>query len=227
MIYKLPEKDTFFPDPNLAEEDGLLAVGGDLSPLRLLNAYANGIFPWFNPEDPILWWSTNPRLVLFPKDFIARKSLMQTIRNKGFVVKFDFDFEKTINNCSTACRNDDLGTWISDDIKESYIELYKLGFAHSVEIYKDNEQIGGLYGVQVGSVFSGESMYSNVRDTSKIALYYLCQNALRFNVEMIDSQTTTNHMLTMGAKEINRDKYLQFLNNSISIYNVEPSRWNV
>ncbi len=219
-IYKLPESEVYFPDPNLAEDDGMLAVGGDLSTLRLITAYANGIFPWYNPEDPILWWSTNPRLVLFPKDFIARKSLMQTIRNKGYIIKFDTDFETTINNCSTARRNDDLGTWISNEIKEAYIKLFELGFAHSVEVYKDNIQVGGLYGVQVGSVFSGESMYSNVRDTSKVALYYLCKNAEKLNIEMIDSQTTTKHMITLGAKEISRIEYLDFLRNSIDKYGI-------
>ena len=223
-IYKLPESEVYFPDPNLAEEDGMLAVGGDLSPLRLITAYANGIFPWYNPEDPIIWWSTNPRLVLFPKDFIARKSFMQTIRNKGFVVKFDSDFETTINNCSTARRNDDLGTWISDEIKEAYIKLHELGYAHSIEVYKDNVQIGGLYGVQVGSVFSGESMYSNVRDTSKVALYYLCKNAEKLNIEMIDSQTTTQHMITLGAKEISRTEYLDFLRNSIDKYGIMANK---
>ena len=223
-IYKLPDSEVYFPDPNLAEDDGMLAVGGDLSPLRLITAYANGIFPWYNPEDPIIWWSTNPRLVLLPKDFIARKSLMQTIRNKGFVVKFDFDFKTTINNCSTARRNDDLGTWISDEIKEAYIKLHELGYAHSIEVYKDNVQVGGLYGVQVGSVFSGESMYSNVRDTSKVALYYLCKNAEKLNIEMIDSQTTTQHMITLGAKEISRTKYLDFLRNSIDKYGIMANK---
>ena len=223
-IYKLPDSEVYFPDPNLAEEDGMLAVGGDLTPLRLITAYANGIFPWYNPEDPILWWSTNPRLVLFPKDFIARKSLMQTIRNKGFVVKFDSDFETTINNCSTARRNDDLGTWISDEIKEAYIKLFELGYAHSIEVYKDNIQVGGLYGVQIGSVFTGESMYSNVRDTSKVALYYLCKNAETLNIEMIDSQTTTQHMITMGAKEIPRTQYLDFLRNSIDKYGIMANK---
>lgn len=222
-IYQLPEKETYFPDPNLAEEDGMLAIGGDLSPIRLITAYSNGIFPWYNPEDPILWWSTNPRLVLFPKDFIARKSLMQTVRNKGFVVKFDSDFETTINNCSTARRIDDAETWISEEIKQAYIRLFELGFAHSIEVYKDNIQVGGLYGVQVGSVFSGESMYSNVRNTSKVALYFLCKNASKLNIEMIDSQTTTQHMTTLGAKEISRTEYLDFLRESIDKFGINPN----
>jgi leucyl/phenylalanyl-tRNA--protein transferase len=214
-IFQLPKNDIYFPDPNLAENDGFLAVGGDLSPIRLLNAYANGIFHWFNPNDEILWWSTNPRLVLYPNDFIARKSLMQSIKNKGFIVKFDNDFETTINNCATARRKENLGTWISNEIKTSYLKLFEMGFAHSVEVYKDNIQVGGLYGVQIGTVFSGESMYSNIRDTSKIALYNLCQNANKFNIEIIDSQTVTKHMITLGAKKITRQEFLNFLRNSL------------
>jgi len=205
-----------FPNPELAEEDGLLAIDGDLSIHRLLNAYANGIFPWFNPDDPILWWSPDPRFVIFPNEFKASKSLRQKIRNSGYNVKYDNNFASVINNCAIAKRKQEDGTWITTEMEEAYINMHKIGVAHSVEVYDKDELIGGLYGVQIGTVFTGESMFSIKPDASKIALYTLCQNVEKFGIELIDVQMPTEHLKSLGAKGIKRSEFLKYLEGSFN-----------
>lgn len=218
-VYRLPEDAIYFPDPNLAEEDGLLAVGGDLSVERLVNAYANGIFPWFNQGEPILWWSPNPRWVLFPEKFKASKSLKQSLRNKGFTVKINANFDAVIENCAKTKRKGQDGTWITPEMIEAYKQLHKAGYAHSVETYNsDNELVGGFYGVKIAGVFSGESMFSKQSDASKIALYLLCLNANNYGIDLIDVQTHTPHLESLGAEAVEREFFLDFLSDSIKRY---------
>jgi leucyl/phenylalanyl-tRNA--protein transferase len=213
-IFELDINNNSFPRPEFANDDGLLAIGGDLSIDRLLNAYANGIFPWFNPDDPILWWSPNPRFVLYPNEFKAQKSLLQKMRNSSFDIKFDYDFHSIIKACATVKRKHEEGTWITNDMEQAYINLFAIGAAHCVGIYQENELIGGLYGVQIGTVFTGESMFSKKSDASKIALYNLCQNAGNFGFELIDVQMETEHLVRLGAKAIDRKTFIEYLSDS-------------
>ncbi|MDD5549527.1 MAG: leucyl/phenylalanyl-tRNA--protein transferase, partial [Sulfurovaceae bacterium] len=159
-----------FPNPRFASDEGLLAYGGDLSPNMLLSAYSKGIFPWFNETDPILWWSPNPRLILLPTNFKTSKSLLKTIKSGKFEIKFDHDFAGVIKNCAVTPRFGQNGTWITSQMQEAYLELFKMGFAHSVETYLDGKLVGGLYGIAMGKGFFGESMFSHVGDASKVAL---------------------------------------------------------
>ncbi|MBT3207547.1 MAG: leucyl/phenylalanyl-tRNA--protein transferase [Bacteroidetes bacterium] len=204
-------KELVFPHPSLSEADGLLAFGGDLSTERLLLAYSNGIFPWYNPEEPILWWSPEPRTVFFPDEFKLTKSLKQTIRSKKFEVKFDTCFEEVIRNCSSLKNRQDNETWLGSEMQQAYILLHKKGFAHSVETFYKDELVGGLYGISLGRVFFGESMFYRKSDASKIALYYLCQKLIEHDFHFIDAQMTTNHILSLGASELTRNEYLKLL----------------
>ena len=204
-----------FPHPLLSEPDGLLAVGGDLSIERLLLAYSNGIFPWYNQTEQILWWSPNPRTIIFPKNFKVSKSLKQTIRSKKFVVKFDTDFTKVIENCSSLDNRNDSETWLGSDMKRAYKMLHERGFAHSVETFYKDELVGGLYGVSLGKAFFGESMFYRKSDASKIALYTLCQKLIEWDFHFIDAQIKTDHLLSLGAIEIENDKYLELLSESL------------
>ncbi|MEI7594697.1 MAG: leucyl/phenylalanyl-tRNA--protein transferase [Bacteroidota bacterium] len=212
-VYQLPS-EYIFPDPNEAE-DGLIAVGGDLSPIRLLTAYSCGIFPWFNPDEEILWWSPNPRLVLFPEDIKISKSLLRIIKSKKFTVKLDTNFSNVIKQCKNICRKDADGTWITDDMEQAYIELHRIGAAHSVEIYENNELVGGLYGVSIGKGFFGESMFSIKPNASKIALVYLANYLKALNFHFIDAQVPTDHLISMGAKEISRKDFLTLLDKAL------------
>lgn len=201
-----------FPDPSLAEKDGLLAVGGDLSTDRLLLAYHNGIFPWYNVDTPILWYSPHERFVLFPDELKISKSMRQTLRSGRFRVTHDQNFAEVIDACSTINRKDQPGTWITADMKDAYIRLHKEGYAHSVEIWEDEKLVGGLYGVQVGEVFSGESMFSKVSNASKVALISLCNSG---KYKLIDCQVHTEHLESMGARMISRGEYLKILQNNV------------
>ena len=208
--------DEPFPPVELAftEPNGLLAFGGDLSPTRLINAYQSGIFPWYNPDEPIYWWSPDPRAVLYPEKIILRRSLRKSIRNKGYKITFDQDFSGVVQSCASA-RTNSGGTWISDEMFMAYSQLFKLGIAHSVEIWNaNNELVGGLYGVATGGVFSGESMFSNERDTSKIAFIALAWHLQQWGYSLIDCQIENSHLTSMGAENINRKKYLGILKTS-------------
>ena len=209
-VYQLDEHIRF-PHPAYAEPDGLLAVGGDLSPERLVLAYSNGIFPWYNAEDPIVWWSPDPRTVLFPKEFKASKSLKQSIRKFNYQFKLNADFEAVIKACAAVPREGQEGTWITDEMLQAYKQLNEKNYAFSVETYSDGVLVGGLYGVKVGGVFSGESMFHKQRDASKAALYFLCLHADKLGVQMIDVQQSTSHLLSLGAKDMARDDFLRNL----------------
>jgi leucyl/phenylalanyl-tRNA--protein transferase len=203
--------DKQFPDPSEADADGLLAIGGDLEPETLLQAYRIGAFPWFNQEDPILWWCPDPRLVLFPKEIKVSKSMKQILKKGEFSFSIDQQFEEVISTCKDI-RSKEGGTWISNEIVTAYCNLFELGFAHSVEVFKDNELVGGFYGVRIGKIFYGESMFSLVSNASKAALIYFCLHCLQEGVEVIDCQQSTNHLITMGAREIPRTAFINLLN---------------
>ncbi len=213
-IYQLPE-EPLFPNPEMAEEDGLLAVGGDLSPERLLNAYSQGIFPWYSEGQPLLWWSPDPRMLLFPKDFKRSKSLSRTVQSDKFQIKFDRNFEEVINHCSKISRKGQPGTWITEEMKNAYINLHQLGFAHSVETYLEEKLLGGLYGISLGGAFFGESMFHLVTDASKVALWNLVDRALEWNFDFIDVQQDTEHLRSLGAVNVDRKKFLILLSESL------------
>ncbi len=214
-VYKLPEEPVF-PRPDLAEEDGLLALGGDLSPERLIAAYASGIFPWYSEGQPILWWSPDPRMVLFPEKFKRHKNLRRTIEKKLFTYSFDQHFEQVIEHCSKVRRKGQSGTWITDEMKKAYVHLHKEGFAHSVETYFDGKLAGGLYGVSLGGVFFGESMFHLITDASKTALWHLVDFSLQHGIKLIDAQQNTGHMKSLGAEIIPREKFLFLLRQNLN-----------
>ncbi|WPU98617.1 leucyl/phenylalanyl-tRNA--protein transferase [Mucilaginibacter sp. cycad4] len=211
MIFRLDE-DLIFPKPDLAEPDGLLAVGGDLSTERLLLAYQNGIFPWYSDDTPILWYSPHERFVLFPDELKVSKSMRQVLRSGKLSVTVDTCFNDVITACSTAPREGQDGTWIVPDMIAAYNRLHWEGYAHSVEVWQDDELVGGLYGVHVGGVFCGESMFSRVSNASKTALIYLCNTGL---YKLIDCQVHTGHLESMGARMISREQYMDVLLNNL------------
>lgn len=214
-----------FPHPSQAEDDGLLAIGGDLSTERLLQAYANGIFPWFNEGEPILWWSLNPRLVLFPEKLRVSKSLKQTIRSKKFAVTFDENFEEVIRQCAVAKRIGQKDTWICKEMIEAYIKLHHKGFAHSVEIKFDGQLVGGLYGISLGRIFYGESMFFKMPDASKVALYCLVEKLKSWDFMVIDAQQDTPHMRSLGAETIPLDAFHEILKKSTK-YQTIRGNWS-
>jgi leucyl/phenylalanyl-tRNA--protein transferase len=211
MIFRLDER-LIFPDPQLAEEDGLLAVGGDLSTERLLLAYQNGIFPWYSDDTPILWYSPPERFVLYPDELKISKSMRQVLRSGKFTVTVNQCFDKVIDACSLVPREGQDGTWITAEMKRAYIQLHDEGHAHSIEIWHENYLAGGLYGVQIGAVFCGESMFSKISNASKLALTYLCTTGL---YKLIDCQVHTNHLESMGAKVISREEYIKVVNGQL------------
>lgn len=208
MVFRLDETEISFPDPALAEEDGLLAVGGDLSINRLLLAYHHGIFPWFSEDDPICWYSPHERCVIYPGDIRISKSMAKVLKDQGFKITFNEAFPDVIRNCAMVGRKDQPGTWITSEMQEAYIALHEYGYAKSVEVWKDGQLCGGLYGVQVGDVFCGESMFSLVSNASKAALIWLCQ-ANEF--KLIDCQLPNDHLMSLGAVMIGRDEYYTLL----------------
>ena len=207
----LLSKDLVFPPVNLANKDGLLAVGGDLSTERLLLAYKSGIFPWYNPEEPIIWYSPNPRMVLFPKNLKISKSMKQIIRKNQFRATFNQNFSEVISNCKNSYREGQGGTWITDEMEQAYIDLHKLGVAKSVEVWEGNELVGGLYGIDLGHVFCGESMFSKESNASKFAFIYLVQKLEKENYKLIDCQVYNEHLASLGAEEISRSAFLTYL----------------
>ena len=211
-----------FPPLTWANEDGLLAMGGDLSPQRLLRAYRRGIFPWFNEEDPILWWSLDPRMILIPQQFKLSNSLAKVIRNGGFEVRVDTAFEQVMRACA-APRKDQEGTWISEDIIAGYAGLHDMGYAHSVETWLNGELVGGLYGVSIGRMFYGESMFCRVSNASKVAIAHLCAQLTRWEFGMIDCQMETSHLGSLGGYSIPRDKFITELEKLIDC--APPEMW--
>jgi leucyl/phenylalanyl-tRNA--protein transferase len=213
-----------FPPPELAEKDGLLAVGGDLSRDRLLLAYSMGIFPWYSEDSPILWWAPDPRLVLFPGDFRLSRSLRQTIRKGTYTVTFDTAFSDVIRNCARVRRREK-GTWITDEMVEAYCGLHEAGVAHSVESWSNGELAGGLYGVALGRVFFGESMFTLRKDASKVAFERLVRRLIDRDFLLIDCQMTTQHLLSLGAREIPRSVFMRMLKQALE-KPIAPGEWS-
>jgi leucyl/phenylalanyl-tRNA--protein transferase len=207
-VYQIPD-DLIFPDPELAEDDGLLGVGGDLSPERLLLAYANGIFPWFSKGEPIMWWSPDPRCVLRPEKLKISTSLRQALKKGNYEVRFDTCFEDVVRQCSAAKRKGQRGTWITMEMVQAYIRLHELGYAHSTEVFMDGELAGGLYGISIGMTYSGESMFHLRPEASKIALYHLVERLKAWKFPLIDCQVTNPHLLSLGAEEMPRQEFLK------------------
>ena len=211
--------DLIFPARHLAEEDGLLAVGGDLSAQRLLLAYQNGIFPWYSEEEEIMWWCPHPRFVLFPNEINISKSMKQLLKRNEFNFTINKAFTRVIDNCKTIGRGSNKGTWITNEMKAAYINLHQLGYAHSAEVWKDDELVGGLYGVRLGKVFFGESMFSKISNASKYAFIKYVQQLQQEGIELIDCQVYTEHLESLGARMIDRNDFLlllhKLLNNNL------------
>ncbi len=214
-VYRLID-EVVFPPPDHAEPDGLLAIGGDLSSERLLLAYKLGIFPWYAEGQPILWWSPDPRLILEPDKLHISRRLHQTLKKGLFRVTFDRAFASVIQACATVRRKGQDGTWITPEMQKAYVRLHQLGFAHSVESWFKEELVGGVYGVSLGRCFFGESMFSRKADASKVALATLVQQLKAWGFHMIDAQVTTQHLISLGAKEIPRSLFLRRLKKALS-----------
>jgi leucyl/phenylalanyl-tRNA--protein transferase len=224
-IFRLVD-EPIFPPPDYADPSGLLAVGGDLSKERLLEAYRLGIFPWYSDDQPILWWSPDPRLVLDLKDFKISRSLSKTLKKGVFQVTFDHAFEEVIQACAVVPRAAQNGTWITEEMQEAYINLHGLGYAHSVESWFGGKLAGGLYGVSLGKAFFGESMFHLKTDASKVALATLVEKLKSWDFHFIDSQMTTEHMVRLGAKELPRRIFLKRLQSALR-HPTRRGRWRI
>jgi leucyl/phenylalanyl-tRNA--protein transferase len=213
-IYRL-SKEIAFPDPRDADEQGILAVGGDLNPQRILLAYALGIFPWYSRGEPIIWWSPDPRMVLLPAELHVGRSLQKEIKRGAFELRMDTAFEEVLTRCAQIKRPGQRGTWITPDMFKAYSLLHQLGFAHSIEAYQNNILVGGLYGVSLGSAFFGESMFAEAPDASKIAFVSAVREMTSWGFDLIDCQVYTEHLARFGAKEIPREEFLTRLEKSL------------
>ncbi len=209
-VYRIP-RQLVFPPPEEAEESGLLGVGGDLQPRRLLLAYSTGIFPWYGEGQPILWFSPDPRFVLELDELHVGRSLRKRLRRGDYRVTMDLAFEEVIGSCKQAPRPGQEGTWITGDMREAYLELHRLGFAHSVETWQGDTLVGGLYGVSLGGLFAGESMFARASDASKVAFVWLVRQLAVWDFGLVDSQVYTDHLDRFGAREIPRADYLERL----------------
>ena len=208
--------ELIFPPPELADENGLLAIGGDLSESRILLAYSMGIFPWYSKEDPLLWWSPDPRLLLFPKELKLSRSLKQIINKQTFRVTLDTAFEQVIRACAEVHNNQDGGTWITDDMIESYTALHRSGFAHSAECWLGDKLVGGLYGLSLGNSFFGESMFAKKSNASKVAFAGLVGQLTEWGFDLIDCQIPTTHLMSLGAREIPRSEFMDLLKKTLT-----------
>lgn len=206
-----------FPDPRNTEPEGLIACGGNLSPQIVLTAYLKGIFPWFSDDDPILWWSPDPRMILYPEKFKVSSSLRQIIKKQKFEIRFDTCFDEVIKKCARVKRKDQDSTWITEDMQRAYIRLHRLGYAHSVEAFEKGQLVGGLYGLTLGKIFCGESMFTTVSDASKVAFHALVTKLTSLNYAFIDAQTPTSHLKSLGAREVPRNEFLTLLHKHISL----------
>jgi len=205
-------KEIIFPNVNTASQDGIVAIGGDLSAARLILAYKSGIFPWYNEGEPIIWYSPDPRMVLFPDKLKISKSMYQVLRKNDFEITFNQNFTEVISQCKTWERKDQAGTWITDEMKIAYMKLHELGIAKSIEVWQNNELVGGLYGIDLGHVFCGESMFSKVSNASKAAFIHLTRKLKEENYKLIDCQVYNEHLASLGAEEIPRAKFIEILN---------------
>ncbi len=222
-VYQLDDS-LWFPSPEFAWNDGILAVGGDLSAERLLLAYRMGIFPWFNEGEAILWWSPNPRYVLFPDRLKVSKSMRKVIRKEEFEVTYDTDFKAVITACRETRIQGDFGTWITGDMLEAYHNLHRMGYAHSVEVWQEGELVGGLYGISLGKFFFGESKFTKVSNASKTGFIHLVKNLEQCGFEFIDCQQGTPHLISLGAEPMNRTDFLDSIA-SISESNTLKGSW--
>lgn len=223
-VYRLTD-EVVFPPPNHAEADGLLAVGGDLGVERLLLAYQLGIFPWYTDGQPILWWSPDPRLILEPQEFHISRRFRQTLRKGLFKVTFDRAFASVIQACTTVQRKRQHGTWITSEMREAYVRLHNLGYAHSAESWLEGKLAGGIYGVSLGKCFFGESMFAVETDASKVALAALVQKLKAWGFHMIDAQVTTQHLISLGAREVPRGVFLRRLDAALR-FPTRKGRWD-
>lgn len=205
----------WFPPVEQSAEDGLLAIGGDLSTERLLLAYRSGIFPWYNDDEPPLWWSPDPRFVLFPEELYVSKSMQQLFKRRTFKITVNNAFTEVIRNCGRQKRKGQNGTWITAEIEEAYTQLHQFGYAVSVEAWKDNELVGGLYGIRMGKLFFGESMFANVSNASKYAFIAFVQHLQKEGVVLIDCQVYTEHLESLGARMIDRTKFIELVKENL------------
>lgn len=210
-MYYLSPDDLFFPPAETATKSGILAVGGDLSPERLITAYQSGIFPWFDHDEPILWWSPAQRMVLYPDEVVISKSMRTIINKNVFQITFDKNFRDVISNCQQANRPGQYGTWITNEMLEAYCNLHEMGIAKSLEVWQGNQLVGGLYGIDLGHIFCGESMFSKVSNASKIAFIALAQKLKSENYRLVDCQVYNDHLASLGAREIPRSEFLAVL----------------
>ncbi|MEO6406693.1 MAG: leucyl/phenylalanyl-tRNA--protein transferase [Ferruginibacter sp.] len=208
MVFKLNKTDINFPHPSLAEPDGLLAIGGDLTTERLVSAYENGIFPWYSEGDPVCWFSPHRRCVIFPKEIFISHSMKKIISQNSFSITTNTCFEDVIENCRSIKRKLEHGTWITNDMKEAYIELHHLGVAHSVEAWQDGKLAGGMYGVVINNIFCGESMFSKISNASKAVMIWICSQR---KYKLLDCQLANPHLLSMGARLIEQKDFLKML----------------
>lgn len=204
-------KEIQFPKVETASPEGIVAVGGDLSSKRLILAYKSGVFPWYNEGEPIIWYSPDPRMVLFPQSLKISKSMKSVLRKKEFKVTFNQNFHEVIAQCKNTFRKDQGGTWITNDMQKAYNKLHELGIAKSVEVWQNNVLVGGLYGIDLGTIFCGESMFSKTTNASKIAFIYLTQKLENENYKLIDCQVYNNHLASLGAEEISRKDFIRYL----------------
>lgn len=210
MFFQLPDDELVFPNPSLADEDGLLAIGGDLSLERLLLAYSNGIFPWFSEGDPILWYAPHQRCIIYPSKINISKSMRKILKENLFKISINQAFTDVIRNCANTVRSGQDGTWITNDMQNAYIHLHQKGYATSIEVWQNDKLVGGLYGVKINRVFCGESMFSLVSNASKVALIALSKT----DIDLIDCQLPNDHLMSMGAQMIDMDVYLKILQKS-------------
>lgn len=222
-IYQVSD-DYIFPPVEMANRNGILAVGGDLSPKRLLHAYLQGIFPWYSEGEPIIWWSPDPRFVLFPPEIRISRSMRQVIKKNIYTITYDTAFARVIRECGRARKGQD-GTWITREMREAYTELHELGIAHSVEAWQDGKLAGGLYGVSLGRCFFGESMFTNSPNASKAAFIHLATCLRKLDFILIDCQVYTNHLMSLGAKSIARAEFLNYLDESLNSETL-LGKWN-
>ena len=208
MIFQLNNNDILFPDPAFAEPDGLLAIGGDLSPERLLAAYQKGIFPWFSDDDPICWYSPHERCVIFANKIHVSNSMLKSLRRNEFTVTTNKAFKDVIAACKNTPRKDQEGTWITNEMEQAYIKLYDLGYAKSIEVWQNEQLVGGIYGVEVNNVFCGENMYSHKTNASKTAMIWLCTEK---NYTLIDCQMKTDHLVSLGAEMISQTHFMDLI----------------
>jgi len=223
-IFRVPD-ELLFPDPRLAEADGLLGVGGDLEPARLLLAYQMGIFPWFNDGDPILWWSPDPRMLIYPSEIHLSRSMKRFLNQGKFQVTLDQDFTSVVRACAETPREGQGGTWITSSMQAAYLRLFEQGYAHSVEVWEGEALVGGLYGVSIGAAFFGESMFSHRTNGSKTALISLCRQLEQWGFSLLDCQLPTEHLTSLGGVEVPKELFLTQLEAAVRLP-TRPGPWS-